>query len=386
MRWLILLAACGSTRPVEQREPTCWPLPDAKGASVAFGPRGEITVASSRAKKPIVFRYARDGSLLWQQALTVDASTDGLALDARGDAYLTGFSGTDCFIAKVADGRVAWQQSIAGTAEQYCRAIAVGADVYVTSAFGGSTLGLTSRGKSDIWVAAFATTDGTRKWVTQLGGAGNEISRALAIDAHGDIILGGQYSGEVPPAEGEMLGLRAAGDFDGLVAKLSPAGEVRWARGFGDLGFDIVKSVAVAPDGDIVASGAWMRPEDFTGKIPILVGVMDGVIARYAPDGTPRWRHVFTGGGSQAHHLALDADRIWLSGHFNGRVDLGGRVLESTEKSTAYMAAFASDGKPTFAERLPASYGYEIASDGAGRIAVAYVVGDATQVCVSERR
>ena len=409
-----LVTACVAPHVQTPGAAPCWSrqLPVTGEVFTAFAARGELTIAgtfgpaidvgdgaiaSAGEHDPIVARYRRDGALIWRSAFggPSDESTGALAVDARGDVVVTGSVPSGCFVTKLAgaDGHVRWTKTVTVTGDHQCRAIAAGErDVFVAGSFDAEVdFGdrMVSRGKNDIWVAAFATADGTLHWTHQIGGAGNDIVRALAVDAHGDVFLGGQFSGEVPPADGAIdLGagpLHAAGYFDGLIAKLTASGTVVWARGFGDVGFDIVKSIAVDHDGSAVVSGAWMRPQDFRGAIPILTGVMDGLLARYNADGTLAWRRVFPGGGSQAHHVALGDDgRIWVSGHFNSRVDLGGRALSSTEKSAAYIAAFSPDGAPVLAQLIgapTAQFGYTIASGPDGAVAVAFGFAGTTQFC-----
>jgi hypothetical protein len=430
-----VVTACTAASPASrpQDTPRCWFRNLGAGTTetfTAFGVRGELTIAASfseptdvggrmitsaGARDALVARYDRDGRLLWSRVLggASDEIVGALAIDGHDDAVVTasvgvadadaraGASPTGCMVAKLAgnDGHVLWSTLVQGTGYQLCRGIAASdlGDVYVAAAFDDQVAlggGLASRGKHDIWLAAFASIDGARRWVRQIGGGGNEIVRTLAVDTGHDVLLGGQFGGEVPPADGVIdLGtgpLRSAGDFDGLLAKFTAAaGTPIWARGFGDVGFDLVKSIAVDRHGDVFISGAWMRPQSFHDEIPILAGVMDGTIARYARDGTLRWRYVFTGGGSQAHHVSLDASgRIWIAGHFNGTVDLGGgRVLHSAEESAAYAAAFSPAGVPLYAALIgspAAHYAHAIAAGPDGAIAVGVTFSGSGRFCGKE--
>jgi hypothetical protein len=224
--------------------------------------------------------------------------------------------------------------------------------------------------------------DGRLRWLRRLGGRNNDISRAIAVDRFGDVIVGGNFSGDGPPADGAVdFGagvLHSAGDFDAFLLKLTASGEPVWVRGFGDVGFDLIKSLAPDHDGNVYAAGAWMRPQDFRGEIPILAGVMDGFVARYTRTGDLAWRHLFTGGaGSQAHHLALDGQgRPWIVGHFAGSVDLGGRALVAPPDHatySAYVAGLTAAGEVTLAELLgapAAEFAYRLAVTPGGALVV----------------
>jgi hypothetical protein len=423
-------SACAGASPSSRSEARarCWFRNLGAGTTetfTTFGARGELTVAASfseptemgghritsaGARDALVVRYDLDGRLLWSRVLggPGDEIVGALATDSRDDAVVTasvgaseadteaGTSATNCLIAKLAgsDGHVIWSTRVQGTGNQLCRAITANdiGDVFVASAFEGKVEiggGLTSRGRHDIWLAALAGSDGAPRWVRQIGGAGNEIVRTLAVDPSRDIVLGGQFGGEVPPDEGVIdLGtgpLRSAGDFDGLVARFSATGAPLWSRGFGDAGFDLVKSAAVDRNGDVLVSGAWMRPQDFHGEPPIVAGIMDGMIARYAKDGTLAWRRVFTGGGSQAHHLSLDVHGwLWIAGHFSSTLDLGGQTLQSAEKWAAYAAAFSPDGAPRYSALIgnpAARYAHTIASAPNGAVAVGVVFAGSGRFC-----
>jgi hypothetical protein len=76
---------------------------------------------------------------------------------------------------------------------------------------------------------------------------------SLAVDGSGNVILGGQFSGNV--AFG-ATSLASAGLVDGWVAKLSPALAPLWAVRLGGPGNDTVNGLSVDSSGEVIAVGA----------------------------------------------------------------------------------------------------------------------------------
>jgi hypothetical protein len=175
-----------------------------------------------------VTRFGPSDEPLWTRSLggSSDDRGFGVALDAQGNVYATGgVVGTvdfgtgptsvpgvelSCFVAKLAaaDGRTSWAVRFPGPGAQYCREIALDreGDVWMTGAFsqriqlGGFVL--ESAGSNDIFVARLEPTSGQVKNAWRIGGKGNDLSRALAIDPRGRVLVAGQFSGRFRPRRG----------------------------------------------------------------------------------------------------------------------------------------------------------------------------------------
>jgi hypothetical protein len=64
---------------------------------------------------------------------------------------------------------------------------------------------------------------------------------------------------------------------------------------------------------------------------------------------------------------------VYVTGHFNGKVDLGGGVLVSTGGKDAFVASYTSTGQHRWSKRFGGTFqdgGYGIAVDGAGNVTV----------------
>jgi hypothetical protein len=173
--------------------PDGWP----KAVAVALGPSGDIAIFGSGHSGTIVARFSPDGAMLWIRALGVVGPAftpaGGIAVDARGDAYVTGMTTTsrnmdDAFVAKVdGTGEVAWIEFVSTPLVDSGQAIAAlpgGGAVVVGSQ------GVFSGGLGSVYVARFDA-EGTREWLTEMDWPGTDTADAVALSPSGEAFVGG---------------------------------------------------------------------------------------------------------------------------------------------------------------------------------------------------
>lgn len=214
----------------------------------------------------LLMKLTPDGGLVWSRSVG-GAEHDvpgngGVAVDADGNVLLTGTfddpldvdgdgltpligSGSgDVFVASfTGDGGHRWSTSLGGPGRDGGHRVAVDAAryVYVTGWFAGEPLvdpaadgsllrGQGQDGATDVLLAKYSPA-GALAWVRGFGGAvsgpGQSSSgTALAIDARGDLLLGGRFFGtdvDIDPGPGVAI-LNSGGQADGFVARLGPDG------------------------------------------------------------------------------------------------------------------------------------------------------------------
>ena len=145
-------------------------------------------------------------------------------------------------------------------------------------------------GAQDALLARFGP-DGTLQWAKTMGGAGDDAFRGVQVTPDGGFITVGDTTstdGDFPPSHGgDVTG-------DALLARFGPDGTMQWAKTMGGADEDEFYSVAVAPDGGIIAAGYTTSTD---GDFPSSHGNnMDAVLARFGADGT--LQGVKTMGGS----------------------------------------------------------------------------------------
>ncbi len=300
----------------------------------------------------------------------------------------------DGLVAKVSpDGRrVLWASFLGGSDQDTSTpSVAVGPDdsIYFLSASTRSTdlpttagaFDRSANGGIDLHVARLSP-DGRRLlYGTYLGGGALEFSetQALAVAPDGSLYVGATTtSPDFPTTEGAYqrtfggVGGRGAGGGtnypgDAFVARLSPTGALLASTFLGGSAGEGLEGVAIAPDGDVVVSGA-----TFSADFPTTPGApggnrgnADGFTARLSPD-LSRLRFSATWGGS-----AEDAGRV-------AGVGPDGSLWSGGESASRYFGnvqrAFATGGAavvvrfpPPGASSAPETSGRSEAPDADGR-------------------
>ncbi|MCX6579156.1 MAG: Ig-like domain-containing protein [Candidatus Aminicenantes bacterium] len=130
-----------------------------------------------------------------------------------GDIYVTGKSSTtwgspkdpftastgDAFVAGLVDGKIDWNTFLGGDGDDACTGIALSAsgNIYVpgfSTATWGTPLNSFNGGSTDAFVAKLNSNDHKIDWNTFLGGTGDDIGNAMAIDSKGYLYIIGSSS------------------------------------------------------------------------------------------------------------------------------------------------------------------------------------------------
>jgi len=142
-----------------------------------------------------------------------------------------------------------------------------------------------SHGGDDALLARF-TPDGTLQWAKTMGGTDDDGFFSVAVAPDGSLIAAGgtaSRDGDFPASHGID---------DALLAWFAPDGTLQWAKTMGGTDFDHFNSVAIAPDGSLIAAGGTASMD---GDFPASHGSNDGLLARFTPDGTLQWAKTMGG-------------------------------------------------------------------------------------------
>jgi hypothetical protein len=334
-----------------------------------------------------------DGAALWSLAAggpSMDVAF-GVAAAPEGGVYLTGFIGSDGvdlgtgplehsgadgipdgFLAKLtADGSVAWAESFGGAGSEVPRTVTMAPDgnVVLIGSFESPTLllgetALKNRGGSDIFVATF-TPDGEVAWAKAWGGLEHDAPHAVALTPAGSIVVTGSYqSYDLDFGGGKLPNASAPGYHDLFLLALAPDGTHLWSKGFGGVGWDLGKALAVAADGTLWLGGSFSSPQLVLGTA--LAGPQDEetnasdmFLARFSGDGTPLAEAAFSGNGMDyAYFLSPAPDgSVLVTGFFDsspsnaatdpGPLDLGNGPLPQLGAIDVLLARLApGEGGP----------------------------------------
>jgi hypothetical protein len=357
---------------------------------------GTLELASSRhERRVLIATFDGDGRPGWRREFSTVGSEDMLTtgavrFDGSGDLLLATIfksridlgsasyrSGgdVDCIVAKLAgpSGELVWSRQIAGSGGSilHCRDVAVepSGDVILTGYFPGvgrsepidlGTGPLVPAGSNDLFVAKLSGTDGQTRWVRQFGGRGNDISRSVAVQRDGSVVLVGQFGGEVDRAAATIdfgtTALSSRGGFDCFVAKLRSDGTPAWARSFGGGGFDYAGAVRTAADGSIYVAGAMQAEPAGVVRAALGAAPLQGFAARFSGGGQQLWIRRFESPEMAiANDLTLEgSENIDVVGMFRSTVLLAApdRVLTSAGEADAFIVSLNPDGSVVHAAQV----------------------------------
>ena len=319
-------------------------------------------------------KFDPSGAHVWSRQFsdTCFTGTESVAVDPSGNVFLAGSfggamnfgggrltsaGGYDIFLTKFnPNGAHVWSKrfgDIDGYQEAWSVAIAPSGDVVVvgyfrgTVDFGGGPL--VSAGGEDIFVAKF-NPSGAHVWSRRYGDADWQVARSVAVNAIGQVILTGEFYGQVDFGGGALV---SAGSGDIFIAKLNSSGTYLWSRRFGDANWQEAWGVAIDPSQNMFLTG------DFDGTLNFGTGSLvseggDIFLAKFTPTGV-QWSRRF-GDRDYQHAQSLAADpsgNLYLTGYFFGTVDFGGGPLVQVGNTyDLYLAKFDPTGAHMWSQRF----------------------------------
>jgi plastocyanin len=303
-----------------------------------------------------VVKYDANGNRLWVHELGTSSNDEGLgiAVDADGNAYLTGFTGgtlpgspdqhvggNDAFVAKYdSNGDRIWVHEL-GTRRGDVKGLGVAVDAsgsaYVTGVTTARLPGSPQlqAGGDDMFVAKYDT-DGNRLWVRQLGTAEADDGFGIAVAADGDPYITGTTAGTLPSSPDAN-----AGGYDVFLAKYDPIGRRLWVHELGTASDEAGRAVAVAADGSAYVAG------ETSGTLPESqesnAGGDDSFVVKYDGNGSRVWVHELgSDGPDEGLGVAVDSDRAFVVGSAGDTLE--GSPDPRAGNSDAFVAEYLSSG------------------------------------------
>lgn len=242
----------------------------------------------------------------------------------------------DLFVARFADGKLAWLRRGGGPGADVGSAVAVAADdaiAFAGSFMDGAAFGaelFETVGEEPDVVIGRLSGDGRFAWVKQLGGAGYDSASGIAV-AENRIVAVGRFARDLA---GAGATLASAGKTDGFVVTLNADGSPFRSHDIGGPGADWLAAVA-AGDGVVVAGGF---AERIGGDLQSAGGV-DGMVAKLAGTQT-RWQRGVGGPGDDAITAAAIGERgeVAIAGSFSRALTLDGVKLDAGDEVGGFVA------------------------------------------------
>jgi uncharacterized protein (AIM24 family) len=261
---------------------------------------GGISRTSAGNYDVFVAKYNSSGTILWVQSAGGAGFDEGkgIALDAAGNVHVTGYyqgtasfgginitsaGGYDVFVAKYnSSGTILWVRSAGGTLTDESDGIALDAagNVYMTGNYQGTAnfggISSTSVGNSDVFVAKY-NSSGTILWVRSAGGIEYDLDGDIALDAAGNVYVTGHYQGT---ASFGGISSTSAGILDVFVAKYNSSGTIQWVQSAGGILTDESHSIALDAAGNVYVTGYYQDTASFGGISKTSAGSSDVFVAR----------------------------------------------------------------------------------------------------------
>lgn len=275
-----------------------------------------------------------------------------VAVDAQGAVYVGGDTtstnfpvsaspyqsvnrgGTDAFVAKYSSaGALVYSSYLGGSGSDHAYGIAVDAsgNAYLTGGTDSSNfptaspLQSTIGGAQDAFVTKLNPAGSALVYSTYLGGNGGivgypETGNAIAVDSTGSAYVTGSTSSTNFPTSSAFQPTLTVGGLDAFVTKLSPAGSALvYSTYLGGTGQQIGRGIAVTPTGLAYVAGSTTAP-DFPTFTPVqgaIAGPMNGFLAGVNASGSALVLGSYLGGNSldSANAVALDsAQNLYVAG------------------------------------------------------------------------
>jgi uncharacterized protein (TIGR03437 family) len=344
-----------------------------------------------------------DPAVTWATYFGSSGSETGeaVAVDANGNIYLAGTSfgpsgyGDVLFAKLTPDGTSALFTGIfGGSYDNECHGIAVDAsgNIYLAGETNSpdfpasSSLTVSPGYNGDAFISKIDATGKSLVYSSYLGGSGQEIAYAIALDkSNSAYITGATVSPDFPVSRGTAQTTQAGG-VDAFVTKFDANGNGVYSTFLGGAGDDYGFAIAADSSGDVYVTGSTTStgfPTTQSAFQAKLAGATDAFVTKLSPTGTIVYSTYLGGSGDEdAFAIALDSGgAAYITGQ-TASADfptLNAAQSKLAGTSNMFVAKVNGDGASlaysTYLGGSGADAGNGIAVDTAGS---AYVIGTAT--------
>jgi hypothetical protein len=237
------------------------------------------------------------------------------------------------------DGATVWAKRFGGAQNDAGSSIAVdgSGNIIVVGTFQGTAdLGggpVTSIGAADMYVAKYSPS-GLYQWSKHFGGSGSITPRAVAVDASGNMVVTGSFTGTVAFGGGSVTSISSTNDI--FVAKYSSSGAYLWSKTFGSSGIDSGYGIDIDSGGNVVVAGTFAARVDFGGGSLVGYGTRNLFLAKYSPSGHIFGQNIGDGPNNMPYGMAVDNNDNILVTVLRLLTDFGGGALTSNGQSDIF--------------------------------------------------
>lgn len=239
-----------------------------------------------------IVKYNSSGSELWSQTWNNFSAYD-VVIDSSNNILIAGGLDDDAFLAKFNSlGKQQWNKSWNYDEDfTLCYDIALDRlnNIYITGTTGNSNVFLTKLNNT-----------GVEEWNITWGGGNSDRVEGIALDNSSNIYIAGYTTSF------------GAGSRDGFLVKFNNLGVQEWNTTWGGIGYDVGHNVAVDK-----SNNAYI-----TGVTDAGAGSYSGIFAKYDTLGVQKWRkRIESSFWDYTSGIAIDnLKNIYLTGKFNSEI------------------------------------------------------------------
>jgi hypothetical protein len=262
-----------------------------------------------------------------------------------------------------------WAREGMGTGVDQGNAVTVDAagNVYTTGYFestcdfdpGAGVTNLTSVGKEDIFIMK-SDASGNLLWVKSVGGTGDDEGKTIAVDASGNVYIGGSFSGtaDLDPGAGTVSLTQAQSYYTAsFVLKLNTSGNFVWVKQFGGVTAAVrLNKIILDATANVLVTGGFVGVQDFdpnAGTVNLTPVYQDVYILKLTSAGHYLWAKQIKGANALDYTEAYDMEtdlsgNIIIGGIIHGTFDFdpgaGTANITSMGFGDCFVAKYTSAG------------------------------------------
>ncbi len=205
---------------------------------------------------------------------------------------------------------------------------------------------------------------------------------AVAADSEGNVTISGRFRTSLTIAGETAVGV---GGDDIFVARLNRAGELQWLQVFGSTGTDNIFDAVADDNGDVILAGMFSGTVDFGGHVLTAVGGGDTVVMKMSPSGEVLWARQGSGAAvttraadDSANEVTVDSEGniLMLVGSGSAYSYDGSAAIEHTGSQDAIVLKLDPDGALLWARGLSGALNNRAKALGVDGLDNVYFGGD----------
>lgn len=138
---------------------------------------------------------------------------------------------------------------------------------------------LTSAGNSDVFMAKY-NSNNVPQWSKMFGDMSDQSGQGIKTDGQNNVVAVGRISGTTDFGGGTLT---SAGQNDSFIAKYSGSATHTWSKLAGDALDQIGRAVAIDAAGNVIVVGKFQGTVDFGNGVKTSAGGYDGFLVKYGP-------------------------------------------------------------------------------------------------------